>query len=121
MNNYIDDFRLNLKHYRELKNWSQSELAIQANSSNGQIGNIEAGKSQPSLDLIIRIAEALEIHPADLFLRDSSTLQNRELYSRYNGHIQYCEVIPDPQKKAVFQLAKTLAESSPAYYSANNK
>lgn len=115
MNKYIDDFRTNLKHYRETKGWSQSQLAIQANSSNGQIGNIEAGKSQPSLDLIIRIADALQIHPADLFLRDSSKIQNQALYSKYHDLIQNCEFIPEPQQAAVCNLAQTLADSSPAY------
>ncbi|MBR0319260.1 MAG: helix-turn-helix transcriptional regulator [Spirochaetia bacterium] len=28
--------------------WTQSQLAIQANSSNGMIGNIEAGKAKPT-------------------------------------------------------------------------
>lgn len=69
---YTENFRINLKYYRELKGWSQSELAIQADSSNGQIGNIESGKSFPSFELIIRLASALQIHPADLFLRNAS-------------------------------------------------
>lgn len=53
--------------------YSQSELAIQANSSNGMIGNIESGKAKPSFDNILKIAAALKIHPADLFLRNAST------------------------------------------------
>lgn len=72
MDNYFEEFRLNLKYYRELKGWTQSELAIQVNSSKGTIGNIESGKAKPSFDIIISLATALEIHPADLFLRDSS-------------------------------------------------
>ena len=52
MDKYSEEFRKNLKYYREQKGWSQSELAIQADSSNGQIGNVEAGKAFPSLDLV---------------------------------------------------------------------
>ena len=70
---YFDDFRINMKFYREQKGFSQSELAIQANSSNGMIGNIESGKAKPSFDNILKIAAALKIHPADLFLRNAST------------------------------------------------
>lgn len=73
MEQFFDDFRMNMKYYREKKTFSQSELAIQANSSNGMIGNIEAGKAKPSFDSILRIADALGIHPADLFLRNAST------------------------------------------------
>lgn len=72
MEQYFDDFRLNMKYYREQKGLSQSELAIQANSSNGMIGNIESGKARPSFENIVKIAQALNIHPADLFLRNSS-------------------------------------------------
>ncbi|MBR4630849.1 MAG: helix-turn-helix transcriptional regulator [Treponema sp.] len=73
MKDYYDAFRMNMKFYREKIGFSQSELAIQANSSNGMIGNIESGKAKPSFDNILKIATALKIHPADLFLRNAST------------------------------------------------
>ena len=77
MEDFFDSFRLNIKFYRERMGFSQSELAIQANSSNGMIGNIESGKAKPSFDNILKIAAALKIHPADLFLRNaSSTVSN---------------------------------------------
>lgn len=76
MEDYFDIFRMNMKYYREQKNLNQSELAIQANSSNGMIGNIESGRAKPSFDNIIKIAAALEVHPADLFLRNASTTIN---------------------------------------------
>ena len=94
MNTIFDEFRFNLKHYRELKGWTQSQLAIQANSSNGMIGNIESGKSKPSLDNIIRLADALDIHPADLFLRDASKNADREILSKYSRLISCLETIP---------------------------
>ena len=76
MEDYFDIFRMNMKYYREQRNLNQSELAIQANSSNGMIGNIESGRAKPSFDNIIKIAAALEVHPADLFLRNASTTVN---------------------------------------------
>lgn len=74
--NYIDIFRMNMKFYREKKHWSQSQLAIEINCTSGSIGMIESGKSKPSFDMIIKIANALDINPADLFLRDSSKSKN---------------------------------------------
>ena len=68
----FEDFRMNMKFYREQLHMNQSDLAIQANSSNGMIGNIESGKAYPSFKNIIAIANALHVHPADLFLRDAS-------------------------------------------------
>ena len=73
MDDFYEIFRMNMKYYREKSQLSQSELAIQANSSNGMIGNIESGKAKPSFDNILKIATALKIHPADLFLRNAST------------------------------------------------
>ena len=73
MEDFYETFRLNMKFYREKIGFSQSELAIQANSSNGMIGNIESGKAKPSFDNILKISSALKIHPADLFLRNAST------------------------------------------------
>ena len=119
MENYANEFRMNLKFYREQRGWSQAELAIQANSSNGQIGNVESGKASPSIDLVFRIAKALSIHPADLFLRDASKAQDRELYSKYHELLTNCEFLPEYQQKSVKQLAQSLAEAEPAYRASN--
>ncbi|MBR4245369.1 MAG: helix-turn-helix transcriptional regulator [Treponema sp.] len=72
MDSFFDDFRMNIKYYRDLRGLNQSELAIQADSSNGMIGNIESGKAYPSFKNALAIARALKVHPADLFLRDAS-------------------------------------------------
>ncbi|MBQ6781195.1 MAG: helix-turn-helix transcriptional regulator [Treponema sp.] len=72
MDSFYEDFRMNIKYYRDLRGLNQSELAIQADSSNGMIGNIESGKAFPSFRNILAIASALKVHPADLFLRGAS-------------------------------------------------
>lgn len=121
MEDYNEEFRLNMKYYREQKGWSQAELAIQADSSNGQIGNVESGKASPSIDLVFRIAKALSIHPADLFLRDASKAQNRDLYTKYHKLITDCESLPDYQKQTVNQLVQSLAQAEPSYKAAKDK
>ena len=72
MKDYLEDFRMNMKFYREKNSVSQTQLAILCDCGTGTIGGIESGKAKPSFDMIIRIAEALKITPADLFVRDSS-------------------------------------------------
>ncbi len=72
MMDYFDDFRMNMKYYREKRNISQIELSAECNCGSGTIGGIESGKAKPSFDMIIKIAEALSVTPADLFVRDSS-------------------------------------------------
>ena len=76
MSNYESDFIANLIYYRELRGYTQSVLAGLCDRTKGNIGVIESGKSAPSFEMILKIADALEIHPADLFLRNAS--QTRE-------------------------------------------
>lgn len=75
METFFETFRMNMKFYREKKQLSQRELAIQADVTDGSIGMIESGKSKPSFDMIVKLANALNVHPADLFLRDASKAQ----------------------------------------------
>ena len=72
MSSHFDDFRLNLKFYREKCSFSQFDLSVQEDCSTALVGNIEAGRVKPSYETIIKFSEALKIHPADLFLREIS-------------------------------------------------
>lgn len=72
MAEYLENFRLNMKYYREKLGISQSQLSILCDCGTGTIGGIESGKAKPSFDMLIKIAEALKITPADLFIRDVS-------------------------------------------------
>lgn len=72
MNILKSDFVENLIFYRTQKGLSQLELSGICECGKSTISGIESGKTFPSFDLIFRIAYALEIHPADLFLRNAS-------------------------------------------------
>lgn len=72
MDKYLDDFRLNMKYYREKMGISQIHLSVLCGCGTGTIGGIEAGRAKPSFDMMVKIAEALKVNPADLFVRDSS-------------------------------------------------
>ena len=76
MNDLKSDFIENLIFYRTQKNMSQLELSGICDCAKSTISGIESRKNFPSFELILKIAYALEIHPADLFLRNAS--QNRE-------------------------------------------
>lgn len=65
-----------MKYYREKKGISQTQLSIICDCGTGTIGGIESGRAKPSFDMIVKIAEALEINPADLFLRNTSIEKN---------------------------------------------
>lgn len=73
MKDFQEEFISNLKFYRNEKSVSQEKLAEMCNCATGSIGCIECGKTLPSFEMIIKIASALKIHPADLFLRNASS------------------------------------------------
>ena len=68
-----EEFIKNLKFYRNERRISQEKLAESCDCATGTIGCIECGKTMPSFEMIGKIAAALQIHPADLFLRNAST------------------------------------------------
>mgnify|MGYP002626191786 FL=1 len=72
MDNYSEAFRQNVKYYRHRQSVSQTELSIRCDCAIGTIGGIEAGKAKPSFDMILKIADALKVTPADLFICDVS-------------------------------------------------
>jgi DNA-binding XRE family transcriptional regulator len=72
MENYLDEFRMNVKYYREKLGISQTQLSIICDCGSGTIGGIESGKAKPSFDMMIKIAQALKVTPADLFIRNIS-------------------------------------------------
>jgi len=76
MDTFKNDFIENLIYYRSQKNMSQLELSGICDCAKSTISGIESRKNFPSFELILKIAYALEIHPADLFLRNAS--QTRE-------------------------------------------
>lgn len=61
-----------IKYYRQCKNLSQDELAQIAITNYQHISNIEVGRRKPSLELLIFVANALEVSADDL-LTDNLT------------------------------------------------
>jgi len=55
-----------LRGHRTGRNLTQEELAFRAGMSVPYLSDIERGRSAPSLAMLIDLALALEIHPADL-------------------------------------------------------
>ena len=74
MIDYQKCFIENVKFYRKQKRFSQADLAEACDVSNGTIGNIECGLTKPSFDLLIKIADSLDIQPQMLFYDMSSPL-----------------------------------------------
>lgn len=57
---------LNVAYYRKLKNMNQEDLANKAQMERSAIGHLESTKyySNPTMETLLRIADALEIKPS---------------------------------------------------------
>ena len=58
-----------LRHWRSARRLSQLELALGADVSSRHLSYVETGRSQPSREMVLRLADALEIP-----LRERNTL-----------------------------------------------
>ena len=63
-------FGLRIKQLRLSKNISQEELGALSNLDRTYISGIERGKRNVSLLNIIKIADALNVHPSELFNKE---------------------------------------------------
>jgi transcriptional regulator with XRE-family HTH domain len=57
----------NIRHFRKERGLTQEQLAHNADLDLRYLGGIERGEHNPTVSVLGRLAEALEIHPADLF------------------------------------------------------
>jgi transcriptional regulator with XRE-family HTH domain len=73
-----DIFAKNLKENRRKRGLTQATLAEKVNVSTHHIGMIELSRNYPTLELVERIADALDIEIYDLFLEPQSPNVERE-------------------------------------------
>ncbi|WP_374446588.1 helix-turn-helix domain-containing protein [Epilithonimonas sp.] len=69
-----------VRRYREAKSWSQEDLALRLDVTQGTISNIESDKSIPNSLLLNSIAKALEVDMNDL-LSDANNIMTNSDFS----------------------------------------
>jgi transcriptional regulator with XRE-family HTH domain len=72
-----DVFANNLRRLRHEKGLSQDDLAYEAEVSRGYLSQLEKGVFYASLKIIGRLAEALEVEPAELLKRGAAEKERR--------------------------------------------
>lgn len=60
-------FAENIRRFRERKGWSQEDLASAASLHRTYVSGIERGKRNPTIKIVLKLAEALEVPPSALF------------------------------------------------------
>lgn len=64
--NLAKRFAENLAYYRDQAGLTQEELAARAEVHRTQVGALLGGKQLPRLDILVKLAGALGVTPADL-------------------------------------------------------
>ena len=87
-------FVSNIKKYRKEKSMSQMLLAEKCSTSTSYIGEIEIEKKFPSIEMVQKIAEALEIQPYKLFMS--------------KDEVYLASLSPEKQKEIVDKIQKSV-------------
>lgn len=66
MKNHLPSFGPVLRRFRQEKNLSQEELAALVDVSPSHISRMESDLKIPSLEMVFRLAKALEVEPDEL-------------------------------------------------------
>lgn len=77
-----------IKALRKRQGWSQEQLAERVGISTQYVSNIERGKENPTLDLLLRLAEALRVAPVDLFNFEAEGLNRKALQAEIRKAIE---------------------------------
>jgi transcriptional regulator with XRE-family HTH domain len=66
-------FASNLRRFRHAKGISQEDLAYEADVNRTYLSKLEKGVSYPGLEIVAKLADALEVEPAELLMRPETT------------------------------------------------
>ena len=76
MSNMMKVFTWNMKKYRKKRRFTQERLAEILNTATSYIGEIEINNGNPSMEMVEKIANALDIEPFRLFVDDNERIKN---------------------------------------------
>ncbi len=81
-----------LKTLRKQRGWSQETLAEWAGISTQYVSNIERGKENPTLAMLLGLAETLSVSPAELFDFEVERLDRKALQAEIRKVIETRDV-----------------------------
>lgn len=118
----------NLKKIRREKKFSQMKIAELCETSTSYIGEIEIGKKFPSVEMIEKLATALNIKAYELFMEnypqtdvatikitpittiDNAVKNNDDLFSYLNRSDETSEILSPKERRFAKEIAKELAK-----------
>ena len=93
-----------IRELREAKSFSQQDLADRAGMTRPYLSNLERGQSSPTVDLIVRIAKALDQTPSELL--DHFELSDTELVPDlgYGLYPALQELLNDKEARILYNI-----------------
>lgn len=105
-----NEFVIWLQNEMDQRDWSQSDLAREANLSRGAVGNVLRQERDPGKDFLIGIAHALKIPPEVVFRAagllpeaPESTQESEELLHLYH-------LLPEADRKEILRYVRFIVE-----------
>ena len=92
-----------IRELRNEKGWTQQELGNYAEVNYKFIGEIERGRQNPSFDILVKIATALDVELPELFRFEHEILDRKEMEKRVDSIIKK---IPDDALRQVLMLLR---------------
>ncbi len=105
----------NIKAIRQSKNMTQEELAVKIYTTRQTVSNYEKGRSDPDLETIKRIAEALETDASVLLYGDGRSEVFRILKIVYQTLVPFVLVVATGYLAPII-VANTYVNGDPVYW-----
>ena len=96
-------FGVRLRRLRRDRGWTQDQLAEAAAANPKYVGEIERGARNPSLDVIVRLAGALDVDVAELVGDDLTETDRDELLSEVQRRV---ELLGDGDLRGLVRLLR---------------
>lgn len=105
----INDFATNVKKQRKKLAMSQEELANKADVSIQTISSIENARHFPTYNKLIRLSNALQVHPAQLLI-ENCEFRNTEDKELHFVLVQAFKDLTPKQREIALHLVRSISE-----------
>lgn len=95
-----------IKNIRKAKGVSQQEVADKIGTGRVQYNRIETGKSEPTVPMLERIAQALDTPVTDFFT-DSAAAEVNSIDRPMAEKLRLIEELDEPQRSSIFTFIDT--------------
>lgn len=90
----------------------QKDLAAEIGISQSVLSDWKSGRLKPSIDIILKIANYLDVSVDYLLGNDSAAVNNAQLTDKQKAVLAIAEQLPDEDVKKLIDYAELLAKAS---------